>query len=109
MFSFLEQEQERRKIERERSEIIGNILEAMAQSVVSNPDTDEEIRLSFLILFKAESLENAIRTCIVEKYAAPDSEANRETLKDVLDYLTFVELGIKQFSETTPIVKNEND
>ena len=61
------------------------------------------------VLNKANEVADAIDELIVLKYCTPGNKANIETLNTVLEYLSLVELGIKQFAETTPFVKHEEE
>lgn len=81
--------------------------------MILNSDVPEHNKLVIKILNKARDIEKQIEEGIVLKFVTPNKEANTETLKNVLEYLEMVEVGIKQFVESTPYVphteEEEND
>ena len=80
------------------------ISEAILQS-----NAPESKKLIIRVLDKIQGIDEALHEGIGEKFCIPENNANAETLKTVLEYLQFVELGIKQFTESTPLVKDTED
>ena len=96
----LEEKFEEREAERKAKAALGRIMTKM----LLESNAPEHIKLNVRVLDKARDVHNAIEELIVLKYTVPDKEANAETLKTILEYLELVEIGIKQFVETTPYV-----
>ena len=76
---------------------------AMLSQAILKSEAPEYMKLSVRILDKSEDLQEAIHKLTVH-YVKPSKgrQANAETLKKVLEYFELVEVGIKQFVESTP-------
>lgn len=100
MFEFSKEKMEQRKAE----DMACNVLAKMMSEVILTSKTaSEEMKLSVLILDKASDIQESIHK-LVDEHVSPGHRSNVETLKTVLEYLGMVELGIKQFIESTPFV-----
>lgn len=77
----------------------------MSQAILESEEAPEHMKLSVRIMEKWEDLHETIHELVV-RYINPTEgrQANVETLKKVLEYFELVEVGIKQFAETTPFV-----
>lgn len=85
------------------------ILSKMMSEFLLASDAPENVKVSILVLDKAQDIRDALTDKIVLKFCEPGKEAPTETLKKVLEYLELVELGIKQFLETTPFEVNTEE
>lgn len=86
-----------------------NLMRHMMTEMILESDAPENMKTSVRVLTKVGDVHNSIEELIVLKYTVPGNEANTETLKKVLEYLELVEVGIKQFSETTPFVAHTEE
>ena len=92
MFEFSKEKMEQKKAE----DMAHNMLAKMMSEAILNLETaPEEMKLSDI----QESIHG-----LVDEHVSPGHRSNAETLKTVLEYLGMVELGIKQFIESTPFV-----
>jgi hypothetical protein len=80
----------------------------MAETILES-DAPESMKMGIRVITKARDVSDTIRNEIVKKYAGPGKTANAETLKYVYEYLSMVEVGIKQFSATTPFVADTEE
>lgn len=86
------------------------MLSKMMTDMILNSDTaPESIKLSVRVLDKAKDIHDLLEEGFVLKYVAPGNQANVETLKKILEYLELVEVGMKQFVETTPFVAHTEE
>ena len=99
MFEFTKEEMMNEKAEMQAKKMLANI---MSQAVLNSPSASESQKAIVRVINKARDINEALHDKIVEKYCTPDT--NVETLNKVLEYLQLVEVGIKQFVETTPFV-----
>ena len=84
------------------------IADMMAETILES-DAPESMKLSIRVITKARDISDTIRNEILMKYASPSKTANAETLKYVYEYLSMVEVGLKQFAETTPFVADDEE
>lgn len=102
MFEINKKDLEQRKAENMAKKMLGRL---MSKTILEAEDAPEYMKLSILIMDKSEDLHEAIHELVVRHINPTEGrQANVETLKKVLEYFELVEVGIKQFSETTPIV-----
>lgn len=92
-----------------KKEMMGEIIEMMTQEMIDSPMLDEHQKLSLKCLLALKSLDKTLMNCLTKKYTTPKKEADVETLKKVLEYVKLVEIGVKQFSETTPFVAHREE
>jgi ABC-type phosphate transport system substrate-binding protein len=104
MFEINKEELAKKQAEHE----MRKMLAKMMSEAILNSDAPESRKLNIRVLNKAEDTIDAIHETI-EKYVKPDNQANAETLKTVLEYLSLVEVGIKQFADSTPFVKETEE
>ena len=94
-----------KKAEKKAKEAFINLMtEVMLES-----NMPEHMKMSIRVLTKTKDVHDALEELLVLKYCTPGKEANIETLKTVLEYLELVEIGIKQFVETTPYVAHTEE
>lgn len=105
MFDFTKEKMEEKMVENKAKDMFANL---MIEAILTSEDAPEHIKLCVGILGKVKDNQKSLHE-IVEKYVAPGNEANAETLKKVKEYLELVEVGIKQFVETTPFVANTEE
>ena len=91
-----------------KSEARRMLADMMAEMLLES-DASEAVKLGVRVTLKARDISETIKNEIVMKYASPKKHANAETLKYVLDYLSLVEVGLKQFAETTPFVADDEE
>ena len=99
MFEFNKEEMMNEKAENMAMRMFSNLI---SKAVLESKTAPEQTKLSVRVLDKARDINEALHDEIVKKYCTPDT--NVETLNKVLEYLQLVEVGIKQFVETTPFV-----
>lgn len=99
MFEINKEELEQEKAKKMATKMFGRM---MSEAILKS-EAPEHMKLSVRIMDKSEDLQDAIHELVV-RYVEPNHEANVETLKKVLEYLELVEVGIKQFADTTPFV-----
>lgn len=93
------------KCENKAKEMLADMLsEALLES-----DAPEYVKLGVLIMQQMRRVSKALSEDIAKKYVSSGKEANVETLKYVYEYLQLVEVGIKQFAQTTPYVANTEE
>jgi hypothetical protein len=105
MFETTKEEMMKKKAEHEARKMLSKM---MSQMVLKSDKTPESVKLSIRVMDKAEDIGEALRNFVIN-YVNPEARANAETLKKVLEYLELVEVGIKQFVETTPFVKDTEE
>lgn len=84
------------------------LAKMMSQMILESDTAPESVKLSVRVMDKSVDIEEAILN-LVKNYVGVGKRANAETLKKVLEYLELVEVGIKQFAETTPFVAEETE
>ncbi len=74
----------------------------MSQSILESENAPEYMKLSVLLMDKSEDVTNAIHEMVVRNVSPTlkNEKLNEENLKKILEYLSLVEVGIKQFIET---------
>ena len=77
----------------------------MMEAILTSDAAPEDIKLKTRIMMKVADINDLFGGEIVNKYCSPKIKTNVETLKKVNEYLDLVEIGIKQFLETTPLVE----
>lgn len=80
-----------------------NMLADMLADMMLKSNAPEEIKLGVRIVQQSKKVHAAVHD-IVEAFAgdpATVKASDTETLKQVLEYLGLVEVGLKQFMETT--------
>lgn len=80
----------------------------MSEAILKSETAPEDMKLSVLLMDKSTDLHDSI-TDLVKRYVTPGNLASVETLKKVLEYLALVEVGIQQFSESTPFVPADDE
>ena len=91
-----------------KNEVTSMMIDFMTKMMLES-DMPEHKKMSIRVLTKAKDIHKVIEELIIVKYTVPGKEANTETLNKVLEYLELVEVGIKQFVETTPFVEASED
>ena len=102
MFDFTNEKMEEKMVESKAREMFADL---MVKAILTSESAPEHVKLSTSIIVKVKDNDKALHE-IIKKYCTPGNEANIETLKQVKEYLELVEVGIKQFLETTPFVAN---
>lgn len=99
MFEITKEELEQKKTERMAHKMFSRM---MSQSILKSKKAPEYMKLSVLLMDKSEDVTDAIHEMVVRNVASTfeDGKLNEETIKKILDYLSLVEVGIKQFIET---------
>lgn len=105
MFDFTNEKLEEKMVESKARDMFANLL---IESILTSESAPEYVKLSVHIISKIKDVNNA-STEIMKKYCNPGNEANAETLKKIKEYLEIVEVGIKQFVETTPFVMHTEE
>lgn len=104
MFEFSKEKMEQKKAE----DMARNMLSKMiSEAVLTSETAPEEMKLSVLILGKASDIQESIHK-LVDEHVSPGHRSNVETLKTVLEHLGMVEIGVKQFIESTPFVPDSD-
>ena len=101
MFDFTDKKMNKAEAEHEAHNMLANMITEM---ILSSDSVPEEQKIGVRIVNKARCISNSLHDDIVKKYAYPNNLPDKNTLNKVLEYLELVELGIKQFVETTPFV-----
>jgi hypothetical protein len=101
MFEINKEEMAKRKVESEARSMFAKML---MESIMTSETAPEHMKLCVGVLSKIKDIDDVLHKEIISEYCTPGKEANTETLKKVLEYLGLVEIGIKQFLETTPFV-----
>ena len=104
MFEFNKEALEQAKAKKMATKMFSRMM----SDAILESDAPEHMKLSIRVMDKSEDLADAIHDLIV-RYVEPHHVANAETLKKVLEYLAMVEIGIKQFAETTPFVAHTEE
>jgi hypothetical protein len=106
MFEINEEKMMNANVEAKAKRMMSNMI---SQMLLEDESVSETTKLSVRALMKARDIHELIENGIVEKYCNPFNRANAETLKKVFEYLQLVEVGIKQFVETTPFVADTEE
>ena len=80
-----------------------NMLADMLADMMLKSDASEEIKLCVRIIQQSKKVHTAVHD-IAKAFAGDPANikaSDTETLKQVLEYLGLVEVGLKQFMETT--------
>ena len=105
---FNEEQMKRREKEVMRVEAESELVDFLAQMMLESDIIPERDKLSVRVVQAAKQIGDVIRNHIVMKFAKPGEEADEETLKQVAEYLALAKTGLMQFSESTPIKREEN-
>ena len=105
MFDFTKEKMEKENAEHMARNMLADML---AEAILESESTPEHVKLGVGIIRKGKDIVKTIHA-INMKYVTPGNEADTETLKKVLEYLQLVEVGIKQFVETTPFVAHTEE
>lgn len=97
-----EKEKKAMKAEAERE-----FMNFISQMILESDSVPERDKLAIRVIRTAQDVGDAIHDHIVIKYAKPGEEADEETLRQAVEYLALVKTGIMQFSESTPVKKEE--
>ena len=89
-----------------RKDFLRSFAKFLAQELL-NSDEPEYRKISVRVLLKTGEI-NEVLTELIDKYVGK-VEANVETLTNVLEYLEMVDVGIKQFIESTPYVPHTEE
>lgn len=89
-----------------RKNFLSSFADFLAQETL-NSDEPEYRKMSVRVLLKTGKVNEKL-TELIDKYVGK-VEANVETLTNVLEYLEMVEVGIKQFIESTPYVPHTEE
>ena len=84
------------------------LAEMLVEAMLTSETASEHDKLCIRVMRKAKNVSSAAHEVMV-KFVTPGKEADTETLKEVLEYLELVEVGIKQFVETTPFVAHTEE
>lgn len=102
MFDFTKEELMNKQAESKAMKMFSRM---MSKAILESENTPEYMKFSVLAMDKSEDVQEAIHELVVHYVEAEDGvQANAETMKKLFEYLELVELGIKQFKETTPFV-----
>lgn len=105
MFELNEEKLNESKVELKAKRMLADMMaEALLES-----DAPESVKLGIRVLQQTRRINEALTEDIVKKYVSSGKQANVETLKYVYEYLQLVEVGIKQFAQTTPYVANTEE
>ena len=91
-----------------KAEAEREFMDFIAQMMLESDSVPERDKLAIRVVRMAREVGDAMHDHIVLKYAKPGAEADEETLKQVLEYLALVKTGIMQFTESTPIKREEH-
>jgi hypothetical protein len=80
-------------------------VENVAKQVLVDPDVREDVKLGIRCIVQMQNINDTLSVCIANKYLLSGKDASVETLEYVYEYLQLVEVGIKQFAQTTPFVE----
>ena len=105
---FNEEQMKKKEKEAMKAEAESEFMDFIAQMMLESDAIPERDKLSIRVVQTAKEVGNVIHDHIVMKYAKPGSEADEETLKQVAEYLALVKTGLMQFSESTPVKREEN-
>jgi hypothetical protein len=108
-FDITKENLEEKLIEKRAKNMAKNTLSKMMTKMLLESNAPEYVKLNIRVLDKVRDVHEVLEELIVLKYTVPGKEANVETLKTVLEYLELVEIGIKQFVETTPYVAHTEE
>ena len=105
MFDLTNKKMEEKDVESKARDMFADM---MVKAILTSESTPEHIKLSTSIIVKVRDNDKALHE-IIEKYCTSGNVANIETLKKIKEYLELVEVGIKQFIETTPFIKHSEE
>lgn len=105
MFEMNKEKLEQEKVEQAAHKMFGKML---SQAILESETAPESIKLSVRVLDKTQDLHESIID-LSHKFVGLGKRANAETLKNVLEYLSMVEVGIQRFSESTPFVPADDE
>ena len=89
-----------------RINILSSFADFLAQEML-NSDRPEYKKMSVRVLVEIKKISEKLGE-LSDKYVG-ECEANVETLTNVLEYLEMVEVGIKEFVESTPYVPHTEE
>lgn len=105
MFEINKENLEQKKAEQMAKNMLAKM---MSEAILKSEKASESMKLSVLILDKASDIQESMHN-LVDEHVSPGHRSNVKTLKTVLEYLGLVELGIKQFIESTPFVPADDE
>lgn len=107
----INKENMKEKLEQDKAERMAHrMFNRMLTESLLESEAPEYMKLSVRVMDKSTDISDALRE-LVHHFVNPieDRQANEETLGKVLEYLELVEVGIKQFVETTPFVAHTEE
>ena len=107
----MNKENMKEKLEQSKAERIAHrMFNRMLSESLLESDAPEYMKLSVRVMDKTTDISDAVRD-LCHNFVNPIEgiQANAETLAKVLEYLELVEVGIKQFVETTPFVAHTEE
>ena len=105
---FNEEQMKKKEKEAMKAEAESEFMDFIAQMMLESDAIPERDKLSIRVVQTAKEVGNVIHKHIVKKYAKPGNEADEETLKQVAEYLALVKTGLMQFTESTPVKREES-
>lgn len=108
-FDITKENLEKTIAEKKAKNEVKSMMIKMMTKLMLESDMPKHKKMSIRVLTKVKDIHDALEELIVLKYTTPGNEANIETLKKVLEYFELVEIGIKQFADTTPFVKHTEE
>ena len=107
MFDFTKEELMNKKAESKAMKMFSRM---MSQAILESEKTPDYMKFSVLAMDKSEDVREALHELVVH-FVKPENgvQANAETMKKLFEYLELIELGIKQFKETTPFVAHTEE
>ena len=106
---FTEDQMKKKEKEAMKAEAESEFMNFIAKMMLESDSIPDKEKLSIQIILSAKEIGSVLHEHIVVKYAKPGSEADEETLKQVVEYLALVKTGIMQFTKSTPLVKKEEN
>ena len=99
-------EKDRKKSEEEamKAKLESDFLDFIMQQMLESDALPEKDKLRLRVGQAVKEVGLIIKDQILERYA----EADEETLKQVVEYLSLLKTGIMQFVESTPVKREEN-
>ena len=107
----INKENMKKKLEQDKAERIAHrMFNRMLSESLLESEAPEYMKLSVRVMDKSVDIQDTLRE-LVHHFINPieGRQANVETLAKVLEYLELVEIGMKQFVETTPFVKHTEE
>lgn len=105
---FSEKQMKKSEEEVMKARLESDFMDFIIRQMLESDVLPEKDKLSLRVGQATKEVNLIIHDHILMRYAKPGEEADEETLKQVVEYLSLLKTGIMQFVESTPVKREGN-